>query len=162
MAIRNLTFLAALIGAVGACESRVDEPPDHLVVGTPHMMQMPSGEDDICPMYVMNAAVAHEEVKGGAAMSFTAPAKALPDLRRRVVAMADHYRGHGMKGPPHMDDIPESTIRVEEHAKGARIVFEAKRLEKVLALRSHIRFHAERLDKGRCHMGDEPAEKRGM
>lgn len=144
---------AAAIVLVVACEAPVAEPPGHASTGKPHMMEMPSGNEDICPMYVMNATVSHAEVDGGAAMTFTAPNNALDDLRRRVSAMADHYRSHAMKGPAHMAEMPETDVIVEETPDGARIVFKAKRPESVLSLRTHVRWHADRLDKGTCQMG---------
>ncbi len=158
MMVRSaLLFTVAVVAALAltaGCEDPVAKPAEQATAtGRPHMMKMPSGNDDICPMYVMNATVSHAEVKGGAAMTFTAPINMLDDLRRRVSAMADHYRAHAMKGPAHMAEMPETDVIVEETPDGARIVFKAKRPESVSSLRTHVQWHADRLDKGTCQMG---------
>lgn len=155
--MRSVSWLLCGTIALAACERTSTPIEDDWAPAPPHMMTMPSGEDDICPMYVLNATVGHEDVEGGAAMTFTAPDIVRDDLRHRVYGMAEHYRAHPMSTALHMATLPDSRIVVEEHREGARIVFIAVRPESVQALRTHVRFHAERLERGDCPMGvDSP------
>jgi hypothetical protein len=145
--------LAALavfvLGCDGPPPTTAPPPPPQ---GKPALMEMGGGEQDICPMYVKSAEVAHHDVDDGCEMRFTAPPGGVDDLRGRVRAIAGFYRDHPVKGPGGAR-MPAAKLEVVDGDAGASIVFRAARPEDVATLRAHGRFHAVRLNAGHCDVG---------
>jgi hypothetical protein len=138
--------LVAVALVVVGCQSKDEEAPS----GAAHTMVMPSGEAELCPMYVKNAKVSYEDTDDGAAMRFSAPIQAKDDLLQRVRAMAAYYESAGMT------DAPPFKVSVEPTGDGGRLRFHARAVDDAGALRKRVRAHASRLDEGTCAMEGTP------
>ncbi len=134
--------------------------------GSMHGSQMGSGQHpgsmgDMCPMKIKGTTAHAEDVERGAALLFTTTGD-VTEVRGRVGKMAAmhtsmHARGMGgMAGDGGMamkkGEMMASSVKVDEIEGGARVVFTARDVSKVDALRAEVRDHAAHMATGDCPM----------
>jgi hypothetical protein len=128
-----------------------------------------------CPMGVQGADVTVADTDGGVALTFTTDAGNVADLRTSVKKMAQMYETHhGYVGMmwDHMGDeglgrggsgmggenmghmarrgMPAARNTVTDTIKGARLAFWPTDPAQLDALRTHVRWHQERMLSGEC------------
>lgn len=132
-----------------------------------------------CPLAVPGTVENVVDTEGGVAITFTAPAGQVDDVRARVRQMAQQgmmaacpchgmmgdagapmAMGRGMGGPrmgpgmmerQGMRGLPPADARVEDVSGGARLTLTAKNPADVDALRAHVRMHFDHMKAG-CPM----------
>jgi hypothetical protein len=113
---------------------------------------------ETCPLGVQNAHVTFDETATGAMLAFTTTPDRLDELRARVVKTSElhgtgrhtgeghdgkHGQGGGMHGlQPYY--LPPARVAVVPVENGARLMFTPERFEDIDALRSVLRFRADR------------------
>lgn len=140
--------VSILVLALAACADRgsTREPPT----------QRGQVTSSMCPSEVPGVAIAAADTADGVAISFTAPADQVEELRARVRHMAAMHERHHVAGRGHMA-MPDSDTRVEEIEGGSRITFTPANPDEVGQLRTHVRQRVEQMRAGGCPMGRNAA-----
>jgi hypothetical protein len=124
--------------------------------------------DHLCPMAVPGAMARTVDVVGGVALELTTNATPVDvaDLRRRVVTMAQRGSmgrmagpsgGRGGRGARHASAPAQATqLRLEEVARGERVILLARDPKQIASLRAHARAHAARMGGGACEKPPAP------
>jgi len=159
----RITILASTLALAACGGAQSEAPPPHAKAA------------DNCPMSHPGVDVAVSDVEGGIALTLTAGADRVDELRAMARRMASMHEGHmdagggmhghgahemeghehGMGGGEMM--MPPATATVTDVDGGVRVVLTAKDPANVDKLRTHVRHHAQRMRAGECPMMDKAA-----
>jgi hypothetical protein len=121
-----------------------------------------SDADHVCPMAVPGTTARAVDVVGGVALELTTDGTEadIAELRRRIATMAKRRSmgrmagpagGRGRGGAIHTaPPAPESEVRLEEIARGERVILLARDPVRIDELRARARSHAASMSGGNC------------
>jgi hypothetical protein len=105
-----------------------------------------------CPMNLKGTTVAAVDTKDGVAVSFTTNAENVAELRQRVERMAAMHTSPAMSDAMKQGRMMPATVRYEQIPNGARLLLTPKDPATLIAFRTQVRAHVERMQKGDCSM----------